>query len=191
MSASKHFSRSILSISLVAICGTSFAATTDGSKGATSNGKVDVKGTVKEKVQIAGLTEVNLDTALDGWNASESDISETSASFCVWSSTEGYKVKITDNTSASGTTEFDLEATAATGHEDLTLAPLPFSLTWTDESNTAQSVTYNTDLTGLVTTATNKNCTNTTIGVSIAASDLYAARVGNYSAELNITVSPE
>ena len=62
MSASKHFSRVVLSAAFAAVSLSGFAATQDGSKGDSSTAKVDVNAQVAAKVQITGANAIDLDS---------------------------------------------------------------------------------------------------------------------------------
>jgi hypothetical protein len=182
MSASKHFSRVVLSAAFAAVSLSGFAATQDGSKGDSSTAKVDVNAQVAAKVQITGATAIDLDGQLASWTGG--DVSGQDA-LCVWSSTEAYNVTITDNSAAAG---FNLTATGQ--------SELPYSVSWADESSAADSIVHGSPLAAQGTTANNKNCTNTggtnaTLTVTLAEADLEAARAADYTGELTVVVAPE
>jgi len=182
MSASKHFSRVVLSAAFAAVSLSGFAATQDGSKGDSSTAKVDVNAQVAAKVQITGANAIDLDSQLASWTGG--DVTGQDA-LCVWSSTEAYNVTITDDSAATG---FNL---SAAGQNDL-----PYSVSWTDEVAAASaSITHGSPLGGQATTANNKNCApsgpNATLTVTLAEADLEAARAADYTGELTVVVAPE
>ncbi|WP_372777450.1 hypothetical protein [Litorivivens sp.] len=183
MSVSKHFSRVVLPAAFAAVSLSGFAATQDGTRGNSSQAKVDVNAQVAAKVQITGATAIDLDSQLASWTGG--DVSGQDA-LCVWSSTEAYNVTITDNSTAAG---FNL---TAAGQNDL-----PYSVSWADESSPADIITYGSALAAQGTTAINKNCSNITGGtnailaVTLAEADLEAARAADYTGELTVVVAPE
>lgn len=164
---------------LAAACTSAFAAT-DGTKDTSSTGSADINANVPAKVKISGMTDLDFDADLASWGSG--DLSK-STDACVWSSTGGYKV-----TAASATASDTAFVLKATGQSDL-----PYSVSWRDSAATDTSLAYNTATTAtLVTDVNNQNCTTGTkaqLTVTLAGSDLEAARAADYSGVIQITVA--
>lgn len=185
MSASKHFSRVVLSAAFAAVSLSGFAATQDGDKGNSSTAKADVTATVAQKVQITDADLIDLSSELSGWTGGDVFKEDT---LCVWSSTHAYQVTIADTGGHSNPgTGFYLT--------NATFGELEYSVSWADENPGLDGITNDGDsLTGQVATAKNKNCNdgnNATLRITLASEAIEEARAGDYTGELTVVVAPE
>lgn len=159
-------------------------AATQGSLGATSSGTVGISATIPARVQISGLSDFGFGTLDPGSAAS------TAKNVCVWSNTgtKGYNVTATGDGTASAFTLSNGSTTLAYGVE------------WAGSSgqSTGTSLTTNTALTGLTSTATTPTCasgpaTTASLIVKFSTAQLQAA-VGSataYTGTLTLLVAPE
>lgn len=148
-----------------------FAATADGTLGDPSDGTVDVTITKQSAAQISGLTAVAFPAA-SFFSADQSLTDDV----CVFSSSGTYGVTVTADSGA-----FNL----VDGAESLA-----FSMSWD-----GNALTYNTALSAQTAdSSSDPSCGSTTptqYEVTIASTDFNNAAVGNYAAELTISIAVE
>ena len=171
---------------LAAICAltpTSAYAANQGSLGSTSTGSVIITASVPTRVQITGLSDVNLT------NSDPSIAASYAQDVCVWSntSTRGYNITAT----GSGTGNAFTLANAALN--------VPYSVEWnaTAGSSSGTALTTGTAKTGLTSTATTSTCSagpakSASLIVKMAANDLQSMASGvSYTGTLTLVVAPE
>lgn len=158
-------------------------AATQGNIGSTSTGTVSISASVPARVRISGLSDVaftNQDPTADASNAQD---------VCVWSNTatKGYRITATGSGASNA---FTLSNASLT---------VPYSVEWDDSSGqtTGTAMTSGTALTGLISTATNPNCSpgpseTASLIVKMSAADLQRMQAStNYTGTLTLVVAPE
>ena len=162
----------------VIVTGSAIAAT-DGVVGATSTGTLEIQVSVADAVRISGLTDIT--AAFDGTN----DIVESRGA-CIYRNEAGGEYGITA-TGSGGSGAFTIDDSLSGG-----TTVIPYEVRW---NGSATAMTSGTALTGLTGAhETSANCggtTNTTVEVTVLATDLLTAPQTTLNGTLTLVVAPE
>jgi len=176
----------------VAFCGglasQAFAATTDGTLGATSTGTADIAVTIPNMAKITGVETVTVAYPATGGNV------DTFKDVCVYSNfatANRYSVKVNggSNPKVTSPTAGFYIGRAATDQE------IAYTIEWNDAAGTtgAVGVTHNTPLT-TQSGSNSPDCgsaDNASYRVQIAEAGLLAVKAGAYTGTITILITPE
>ncbi|PCI50421.1 MAG: hypothetical protein COB51_03350 [Moraxellaceae bacterium] len=180
----KNIFKIAIAASLFASSSLVFAATADGTLGATSTGTSDVSLTIDEKFQISGM-----DTFSFGSWSGTGDL-DANNSMCIYHNGDGsYKITFTDNSAMSS--GFAVENAA-----DTTEIPMAVRFIANISPTGNALMTYNTPATQAAASANiaATNCggtDNANIQVVLTDADLSGAPAGAYDSEITVLVDPD
>lgn len=163
-----------------------YAATADGTLGATSTGTADVTLTIAEQFQIS-----DMDAFAFGAYGGTGDL-DANDDICVYHNGDGsYRVTITDDSSNVTPNSFEVED--ATDSTDIAM-----SVSWNDATGTAgeTAATHGTPITPQ--SGANTSAADCSVGglsanlhVVLLEADLQAAAAGSYDSEITVLVEPD